>query len=78
MLATAAAAAGAPNTAVGWNPEACTAFGTTRLSRQRISTPTAMPRSTDEPFAPSNSAAASTAGTTTAPAWTGPPSNVSS
>ncbi len=68
----------APNTAVGWKPALCTAFGTTRLSRQIISTPTAMPSSADGPSGLCRSQAASTAGTITAPACTGPPSKVSS
>ena len=41
---TPAAAAIVPNTAVGWKPALCTALGTTRLRRQMVSTPTAMPR----------------------------------
>ena len=76
--ATPAAAPIAPNTAVGWKPALCTAFGTTRLSRHSTSTPTAMPRSAAAPSGLCRSQAASTAGTTTAPACTGPPSNVSS
>ena len=48
-LPTAAAAATAPNTAVGWKPALCTAFGTTTLSRQIVSTPTAMPASAEGP-----------------------------
>ena len=68
----------APNTAVGWKPALCTAFGTTRLNRQIVSTPTAMPSSAAGPESLSCSAAASTAGTMTAPACTGPPSKVSS
>ncbi len=43
-----------------------------------VSTPTAMPRSAARPSSFCRSQAASTAGTMTAPAWTGPPSNVSS
>ena len=38
-----AAAPIAPNTAVGWKPDLCTAFGTTVLRRQMASAPTAMP-----------------------------------
>ena len=75
--ATPAAAPIAPNTAVGWKPALCTAFGTTRLRRHITSTPTAMPRSAAAP-SPCRSQAASTAGTITAPACTGPPSKVSS
>ena len=75
---TPAAAPIAPNTAVGWKPDLCTAFGTTMLRRQMASAPTAMPRRTAAPSRPSCSASASTAGTMTAPACTGPPSKVSS
>ncbi len=75
---TPAAAPIAPNTAVGWKPDLCTALGTTVLSRQVTSTPTAMPISAASPGTLKRSHAARTAGTTTAPAWTGPPSNVSS
>ena len=46
---TPAAAAIAPNTAVGWKPALCTALGTTRLRRQMVSTPTAMPSSAAAP-----------------------------
>ena len=56
----------------------CTAFGTTTLSRQMVSTPTAIPMSAEGPSRPWRSQAASTAGTMTAPACTGPPSKVSS
>ena len=45
--ATPAAAAMAPNTAVGWKPALCTSLGATRLSRHMVSTPTAMPSSAD-------------------------------
>ncbi len=48
---TPAAAAMAPNTAVGWKPALCTALGATRLSRQITSTPTAMPSSAAAPSA---------------------------
>ena len=75
---TPAAAPIAPNTAVGWKPALCTAFGATRLSRHITSTPTAMPRSAASPSGLCRSQAASTAGTITAPACTGPPSKVSS
>ena len=74
----AAAAAIAPNTAVGWNPARCVAMGATRLSLHKSSAPVTMPRSRRSPPSPSLSHTASTAGTTTAPEWTGPPSNVSS
>ena len=66
--ATPAAAPIAPNTAVGWKPALCTAFGTTRLRRHSTSTPTAMPLSAAVPSGLCRSHAASTAGTTTAPA----------
>ena len=76
---TPAAAPMAPNTAVGWKPALCTAFGTTMLKRQMTSTPTAMPAQRRRAVtAAACSAAASTAGTITAPACTGPPSKVSS
>ena len=77
-LATAAAAPMAPNTAVGWKPALCTIFGATRPSRHISSTPTAMPSSAALPSSLVRSPIASTAGTITAPAWTGPPSKVSS
>ena len=76
--ATAAAAAIAPSTAVGWKPALWMSFGATRLARHITSEPTAIPNSTSGPAMRCRSAAASTAGTTTAPACTGPPSNVSS
>ena len=56
----------------------CTIFGATRPSRHIISMPTAMPASASGPVPPCRSQAASTAGTITAPACTGPPSKVSS
>ena len=77
-LPTAAAAPIAPNTAVGWKPALCTIFGATRPSRHMISMPTAMPSSAALPPRRYRSPIASTAGTITAPACTGPPSNVSS
>ena len=46
---TPAAAAIAPNTAVGWKPALCTALGATKLSRQIVSTPTAIPLSAIPP-----------------------------
>ena len=76
--ATAPAAASAPMTAVGWKPAAWIALGATRLRRHISSAPTTMPRRASAPDRPSRSQAASTAGTATAPEWTGPPSNVSS
>ena len=68
----------APKIAVGWKPALCTAFGATRPSRHIVSTPTAMPSSAAGPSGWWRSQAASTAGTITAPACTGPPSKVSS
>src|SRR5256885_223830 len=53
-------------------------FGATMLARHMSSQPTAMPASASRPASFSSSAMASTAGTITAPACTGPPSNVSS
>ena len=76
--ATPAAAPIAPKIAVGWKPDLCTAFGTTRLSRHSTSVPTAIPISAMRPSGLCRSQAAKTAGTTTAPACTGPPSKVSS
>ena len=76
--ATPAAAPIAPNTAVGWKPALCTAFGTTVDSRHITSQPTAMPRARRRRPRLCRSQAASTAGTITAPACTGPPSKVSS
>ena len=75
---TPAAAAIAQSTAVGWNPALWISFGATRLARHITSTPAAIPNRASGPAMRWRSAAASTAGTTTAPAWTGPPSNVSS
>src|ERR1043166_9529708 len=63
----------APNTAVGWKPALCTALGTTRLKRHSTSTPTAIPFNAAAPSGLCRSQAASTAGTTTAPACTAPP-----
>ena len=77
--ADAAAAAMAPNTAVGWKPALCTglrrdqAQPAHRLDADRDAD--AAPRA---PSSASRSPAASTAGTMTAPACTGPPSKVSS
>ena len=68
----------APKTAVGWKPALCTSFGVTSDSRHMVSTPAAMPRSAAAPSGRWRSQAASTAGTMTAPACTGPPSKVSS
>ncbi len=68
----------APKIAVGWKPALCVSVGATRLSRHMVSTPTAMPSSADGPSGLCRSQAASTAGTITAPACTGPPSKVSS
>jgi hypothetical protein len=68
----------APSTAVGWNPALWISFGATRLARHMSSTPTAMARRARSPRICSRSASASTAGTITAPACTGPPSKVSS
>jgi hypothetical protein len=53
-------------------------LGATRLARHINSTPTAIARTTSFPRTFSRSARARTAGTITAPAWTGPPSKVSS
>src|SRR5258708_3177626 len=75
---TPAAAPIAPKIAVGWKPALWTAFGTTRLNRQSTSVPTAIPINAIRPSGLCRSHAASTAGTITAPACTGPPSNVSS
>ena len=52
--------------------------GCTSASRHSVSTPIAMPSARCAPSRPKRSHAASTAGTTTAPLCTGPPSNVSS
>src|SRR3954464_10299510 len=77
-VATPAAAPKAPSTAVGWKPALWMRFGATRLARHMSSQPTAIPAKASRPASFSRSAIASTAGTTTAPACTGPPSNVSS
>ncbi len=49
---TPAAAAIAPNTAVGWNPAWCTRLGATWHRRHMISQPTAMPSPTALPDRP--------------------------
>ena len=54
------------------------AGGRHQAKRQMVSTPAAIPLSAARPSAPCSSAIASTAGTMTAPACTGPPSKVSS
>ncbi len=64
--------------AVGWKPALCAFIGATSDSRHMISTPAAMPSSAARPSGLCRSQAASTAGTITAPACTGPPSKVSS
>src|SRR6266700_321297 len=55
---TPAAAATAPNTAVGWKPALWVLVGATRLSRHMHSTPTAMPRRADGPSGLCRSSAA--------------------
>ena len=66
--ATPAAAPMAPSTAVGWNPAEWMRRGATRLARHITSAPTAMPNSRSGPSMRWRSAAASSAGTITAPA----------
>ncbi len=75
---TPAAAPIAPNSQVGWKPALWTMRGATVLSRQVTSAPTASPSSAAAPSSVKRSAAEKIAGAITTPAWTGPPSNVSS